>query len=89
VLGNVLGTTRSTTLVSGDPDDDAEVNVAHLETRTSVVEPIETYFYRPIRAGALGVARVAKRLQSGRLNAYVAYMLFALLVALALTAALR
>jgi hypothetical protein len=30
-----------------------------------------------------------KRLQSGRLEAYVAYMLFALVVALAITAGLR
>lgn len=86
VLANVLGTRRTTTVVSGgDPGDPA----AHLETRTQVVEPIETYLYRPTRAATLAVARVAKRLQSGRLNAYVAYMLVALLVALALTAALR
>ena len=89
VLGNVLGTRRSTALVPAGPEDDLGPHVAHLETRTRVVEPVETYLYRPIRAAALGVARVAKRLQSGRLNAYVAYMLFALLVALALTAALR
>jgi hydrogenase-4 component B len=89
VLGNVLGTRRSTTLVTGVPEDDAGVEGAHLETRTRVVEPVETYLYRPIWAALMRVARVAKRFQSGRLNAYVAYMLFALLVALALTAALR
>jgi hydrogenase-4 component B len=88
VLGNVLGTSRSTELVT-DGDGPSDDPVAHLETRTRVVEPVETYLYRPIRAMALSVARVARRLQSGRLNAYVAYMLFALLVALALTAALR
>jgi hypothetical protein len=38
---------------------------------------------------ALGAARFAKRLQSGSLNAYVAYMLIALLAALAITAAFR
>jgi hydrogenase-4 component B len=86
VLANVLGTRRTTTVVAGGgPGDPA----AHLETRTQVVEPIETYLYRPVRAATLAVARVVKRLQSGRLNAYVAYMLVALLVALALTAALR
>ncbi|MHB8245993.1 MAG: proton-conducting transporter transmembrane domain-containing protein [Acidimicrobiales bacterium] len=88
VLGNVLGTRRSTALVV-DPADDEVPQLAHLEARTTVVEPVETYLYRPIRTAALAVARQAKRLQSGRLNAYVAYMLFALLVALALTAALR
>lgn len=89
VLGNVLGTRRSTELVTSEGDEPSSRPVAHLETRTRVVEPVETYLYRPVRAMALGVARLAKRLQSGRLNAYVAYMLFALLVALALTAALR
>ena len=43
------------------------------------MEPVETYLYRPLRRATLAVARVAKKLQSGRLNAYVAYMLFALL----------
>ena len=62
---------------------------AHVETLTTVVEPVETYLYRPLRSAALGGARVAKRLQSGRLNAYVAYMLLALLAVLAVTAALR
>jgi hypothetical protein len=37
----------------------------------------------------LAVARVAKRLQSGRLDAYVAYMLVALLAVLAAVAALH
>ena len=60
-----------------------------VEYTTSVVEPVETYLYRPLRIGALTLARLAKRLQSGRLEAYVAYMLFALVVALAITAAMR
>jgi hydrogenase-4 component B len=92
VLGNILGTTRSTTrvesAVDGTDGSDSQV-VSHLETHTRVVEPVETYLYRPVRRATLALARVTKKLQSGRLNAYVAYMLFALLVALALTAALR
>jgi hydrogenase-4 component B len=96
VLGNVLGVQRSTRLV--DSNGEAEPEAArpglsspdwHVETHTAVVEPVETYLYRPLRAFVLGVAGYARRLQSGRLNAYVAYMLFALLVALVLTAALR
>lgn len=87
VLGNVLGTRRTVEMVP--PPNGEPGQVGHIETETRVVEPIETYLYRPIRAAALGVARVAKRLQSGKLNAYVAYMLLALLAALALTAALR
>jgi NADH:ubiquinone oxidoreductase subunit 5 (subunit L)/multisubunit Na+/H+ antiporter MnhA subunit len=89
VLANVLGTRRSTTFLAIDVDEPSASPVVHLETTTRVVEPVETYIYRPLRDVALAVARTAKRLQSGRLNAYVAYMLFALLVALALTAALR
>lgn len=86
VLGNVLGTRRSTALVASGREDEGG---AHLETHTRVVEPVETYLYRPARVAALRAAGVAKRLQSGRLNTYVAYMLFSLLVALVLTAALR
>jgi formate hydrogenlyase subunit 3/multisubunit Na+/H+ antiporter MnhD subunit len=92
VLANVLGTTRATVVVPADPTtaaDSERDSEHHIETRTRVVEPVETYLYRPVRHAALTLARVVKRLQSGRLNAYVAYMLFALLVALALTAALR
>lgn len=89
VLGNVLGTRRSTERVTTAGDGPSPHPIVHLETNTTVIEPVETYLYRPVRAMALTVARAAKRLQSGRLNAYVAYMLFALLVALALTAALR
>jgi hypothetical protein len=70
-------------------DDPSSDGLAHLETRTRVIEPVETYLYRPLRSAALRVAQAAKRLESGRLNAYVAYMLLALLAALAITAALR
>jgi hypothetical protein len=53
----------------------------------SVVEPAEAYLYRPARALWLLFARHAKRLQSGRLDAYIAYMLVALLAVLAAVAA--
>jgi hypothetical protein len=89
VLGNVLGTRRTVDLVMTTDDDPSSDGLAHLETRTRVIEPVETYLYRPLRSAALRVAQAAKRLQSGRLNAYVAYMLLALLAALAITAALR
>ncbi|MDA8039276.1 MAG: proton-conducting transporter membrane subunit [Actinomycetota bacterium] len=88
VLGNVLGARRSTELVATDGGSH-DGRVAHLETETIVVEPLETYLYRPLWALALVASRAARRLQSGRLGAYVAYMLTALLIALALTAALR
>jgi hydrogenase-4 component B len=89
VLGNVLGTRREVYITRSTPEGASTQEETHVETRTMVVEPVETYFYRPLRSAILDVARMAKRLQSGRLNAYVAYMLFALLAALALTAALR
>jgi hydrogenase-4 component B len=89
VLGNVLGTRRAIEPAPERIDDHPASELAHIEARTSVIEPVETYLYRPVRAAALRAARVAKRLQSGRLNAYVAYMFLALLAALALTAALR
>ncbi len=89
VLSNVLGTRRTTYVVATSTVEHASAPLSHVETHTSVVEPVETYLYRPIRRAALTAARTAKRLQSGRLNAYVAYMLIALLAALAITAALR
>ncbi|MGI8753830.1 MAG: proton-conducting transporter membrane subunit [Acidimicrobiales bacterium] len=87
ILGNVLGTTRRTVHV----DDMTETGLrgaSHLDVRSSVVEPVETYLYRPARKALLLAAGAAKRLQSGRLDAYVAYMLVALLVVLALVAAI-
>jgi formate hydrogenlyase subunit 3/multisubunit Na+/H+ antiporter MnhD subunit len=89
VLANVLGTRRTTYVVASSAAEAAPEQSSHVVTHTNVVEPVETYAYRPIRAAALAAARTAKRLQSGRLNAYVAYMLLALLAALAITAALR
>jgi NADH:ubiquinone oxidoreductase subunit 5 (subunit L)/multisubunit Na+/H+ antiporter MnhA subunit len=83
VLANVLGTKRVVEVDEPLPEVDAPVRTGHLEVRTVVVEPVETYLYRPVRRAALVLARLAKRLQSGRLNAYVAYMLIALIAVLA------
>lgn len=99
VLANILGTRRTSVLVegpsrdresasTGSPDGTAPVAV-HVETTTWVVEPVETYLYRPLRAAALRISGYAKRLQSGKLNAYIAYMLIALLIALAIVSALH
>ena len=87
VLANILGTRREQVLVESVADRSR--GRGRVEYATRVVEPVEAYLYRPLRAGALTLAGLAKRLQSGRLEAYVAYMLFALIVALALTAALH
>ncbi len=53
-----------------------------------VVEVVETYLYRPALRPVMSLVRAAKRLQSGRLDAYLAYMLIALVALLALVAAL-
>jgi hydrogenase-4 component B len=87
VLGNLLGTRRVTGPIS--TGEGAREEPPYVETHTAVAEPVETYVYKPLGSGLLALAKTAKRLQSGRLNSYVAYMFVALLAALALVAALR
>ncbi len=89
VLGNVLGASHASEVVepSGTPGTDEPADGTRLEVIMSVVEPAEAYLYRPARALWLLFARHAKRLQSGRLDAYIAYMLVALLAVLAAVAA--
>ena len=55
--------------------------------RVDVADVVERYFYRPLSRGLLIVSRSAKRLQSGRLDAYMAYMLIAVLAVLAVVIA--
>ncbi len=73
------------------PDDEVteEWHQPHVVFKASVAEPIETYLYRPVIAGYLALARTAKRLQSGRLEAYVGYMLVALIAVLIVAAAMH
>jgi NADH:ubiquinone oxidoreductase subunit 5 (subunit L)/multisubunit Na+/H+ antiporter MnhA subunit len=87
VLANILGTRREAISLESVADDTR--GRGRVEYTTRVVEPVETYLYHPLRVGALALARLVKRLQSGRLEAYVAYMLFAVVVALAITAGLH
>jgi len=61
---------------------------AHLGYSTDVIEVVETYLYRPLRAPTLALARAMKRLQSGRLDAYLTYMLIALIAVLAVVTAM-
>lgn len=99
VMANVLGTQRTrrtrggpaTGSVDGErePVDASMPGHAHVESDTRVVEPVEAYLYRPLGSAVLKLSDAARRLQSGRLNAYVAYMLLALMVALAVVAAIR
>jgi len=69
----------------GDPEPE---EVAHLRYASDVVEVVETYLYRPAIRAFLAVVAVAKRLQSGRLDAYLLYMLIALIAIIAVVTAL-
>lgn len=53
-----------------------------------VVEVVEHYLYRPFWLALLRTARAAKRLQSGRLDAYLAYMMIAVVAVVAVSTAL-
>jgi hydrogenase-4 component B len=61
---------------------------ARLGYTSDVIEVVETYLYRPVLRPVMATVRAAKRLQSGRLDAYLAYMLIALVALLALVTAL-
>jgi hydrogenase-4 component B len=62
---------------------------AHVEYSSDIVEVTEEYLYRPVRRPFALLVRSAQRLQSGRLDAYLAYMLIALLAVLAVIAGLH
>lgn len=87
VLANVLGTRHDLSPVAG-PTDDHEGG-AHVAASAEVVEPVEAYVYRPLGWVALQASGLARRLQSGRLGAYVAYMFVALVALLVLVAAMK
>jgi hydrogenase-4 component B len=52
------------------------------------MEVVETYIYRPALGFFMAVVTAAKRLQSGRLDAYLLYMLTALVAIIAVVTAL-
>jgi hydrogenase-4 component B len=60
----------------------------HLGYRSDVLEVFETYGYRPAFRLVMTVVAVAKRLQSGRLDAYMLYMLIALIAVIAVVTAI-
>jgi hydrogenase-4 component B len=86
VLSNVLLTTSE--LVETPAQASGDRAVSGLFTyRVDVVDLVERYFYRPLITALLGASRVARRLQSGRLDAYMTYMLIAVLAVLAVVIA--
>ncbi len=62
---------------------------AHIWYRSDVIEVVEQYLYRPLQRPFLRLVRLAKRLQSGRLDAYLAYLLIALIALLAVVTAVH
>jgi hypothetical protein len=75
---------------SGIPDrpEPEPAQTAHLRYASDVMEVVETYLYRPLLRSFLAVVTVAKRLQSGRLDAYLLYMLIALIALIAVVTAM-
>jgi hydrogenase-4 component B len=61
---------------------------AQLGYTSDVVEVVGAFVYRPLIRALRVVVRVAKLLQSGRLDAYIGYMLIALVAVLAVVTAL-
>jgi hypothetical protein len=90
--GQLHRTNPAQTAEDGEADPNAERDhtaaSVQLGYRVDVVEVVEKYLYRPAAAMVLQVARQAKRLQSGRLDAYMAYMLLALIAVLAVITAI-
>lgn len=87
VLANVLGTRKTLIPAPSPPPEGTDPRAVVYEAR--VVEPVEAHLYRPLRSFGLVLVEASKRLQSGRLGAYVGYMLAALLSVLVVAAALR
>ncbi|WIV59137.1 proton-conducting transporter transmembrane domain-containing protein [Amycolatopsis nalaikhensis] len=89
VLANILLTRaelRTVERQTGGRDDDPRRDAAgaHLGYTSDVVEAVERFLYRPLLRPLGSLVRTAKRLQNGRLDAYVGYMLIAFLTVLAL-----
>jgi hydrogenase-4 component B len=62
--------------------------VPHLTYDSGVAEVVESWLYRPAARAFNAAVATAKRLQSGRLDAYLLYMLIALVALVALVTAL-
>jgi hydrogenase-4 component B len=83
VLAAVLHTKAEVTRFDNSADG------AHVGFSSDVIEVVEEYLYRPLRRPFLLLVRAAQRLQSGRLDAYLAYMLIALVAVLAVVTGMR
>jgi hydrogenase-4 component B len=90
VLSSVLHTRADLRPVAAEDNGDADevAGQPHLEYSSDVIEVVETYLYRPGRGAFATLVSAAKRLQSGRLDAYLLYMLIALVAVIAVVTAL-
>jgi hydrogenase-4 component B len=92
VLASVLRTRAGVEELSsgqgGAADGYDDERVPHLHYSADVVEVTESWLYRPAARLFAGVVAVAKRLQSGRLDAYLLYMLIALVAVVAVVTAM-
>lgn len=86
VLANVLLTRSELVEASAEPGGD-QADSGLFTYRVAVVDVVERYFYAPLITALLTVSRLARRLQSGRLDAYMTYMLIAVLAVLAVVIA--
>jgi len=92
VLAAVLHTRAEVTrleLGTGDEGPDTVPVAPHVEYSSDVIEVTEQYLYRPFQRPFSLLVRQAQRLQSGRLDAYLAYMLIALIAVLAVVTGLH
>jgi hydrogenase-4 component B len=92
VLAAVLHTRAEVSrLDHGTDDETADVvpTAPHVEYSSDVIEVTEQYLYRPLQRPFAMLVRQAQRLQSGRLDAYLAYMLIALIAVLAVVTGLH
>jgi len=64
-------------------DEDQGPRGVQLGYTVDVVDVVERYLYRPLIPAGRRIVHAAQRLQSGRLDAYMAYMLIAVLAILA------
>jgi hydrogenase-4 component B len=92
VLASVLHTRAGVEEVAprrgGAAEGNDDERVPHLRYASDVVEVVESWLYRPAARLFAGVVAAAKRLQSGRLDAYLLYMLIALIAVVAVVTAM-
>jgi NADH:ubiquinone oxidoreductase subunit 5 (subunit L)/multisubunit Na+/H+ antiporter MnhA subunit len=91
VLASVLHTRAGIYDLTPAPGDGAAANGAdqapHKQYASDEIEVVETYLYRPAARVFNAVAATARRMQSGRLDAYLLYMLIALVAVIAVVTA--